>query len=885
MSRIRRWTPAVTFVSAFVVSTLCANVASAQSPINQWRRWETTITAARNYTTGSGQSQGNPYRDLVLRVRFTDSSTGGFFIQDAFWTGNTGGPTQFKVRTLLPAGNWAWRVESCTGTTGGFNCATDANLTPGTTGNIVVNAVTSSGVKLYDRGALTQLSSIIGGGAITRSHLLYDDFSSFFWGGDTAWVAPPREISGQQSPSAWVAYLDNRKAKGFSVVLVAPAPAWAAGPDWPALPAASGFSFDQVAGCSSGDPIPNVCSRPRPVYWNAFDNMVKQANDRDLVVGIVGVVDPVGLGGNNTFPNSPQAVDFARYVAARMGGSHVVFSPAFDIWATHFSKNGTSMQTVMNDVGNALKAAAPRHRVTNHLAGQSPCDHYQWFKSSGWMTFYLFQSGHASGNGGNNGVCPGKLPGESALRAAMRRVREMPLTLRAYTNPKMPAYNGEAVYDGHPNAVEPDTRYRVRQAGHVTMLSGGAGYTYGTSRLWQWYQVGNTIYNLGSATDMQRLILRFKDRSSLTPRHEWILNQTADPNHENKMVLASDSFSTVLAYLPGGATSIRINTASLSGLTCASGLWTKKWFNPPNNVLNTQAITCTQGTGWIQLNRPPTCGNANCDWVLELYNTGVSTLSAPAAAASLAVWTDRSADDGTTAIVAESTGGGGGGPFVVSPAGEAFQGAPQVARLGDGHLVVWQADGPDGSLHGVFAQRYDAAGRPRGDRFQVNEWTEGDQRDPVVVADALGNALLVWSSYGQDGDRGAIVARLFDRHGWPMGREFAVNEETAGHQERPLAGFAPDGGFAVAWSRRGGDGEPPAVAYRRFDPAARPLGGEVRFEGRPGEAMQPTSVEPAAGFVTLRWLADGESGEPRREVRRFDDRGREAMPPLRLDLR
>jgi len=57
MSHIRCRTHALTiaFVStvvAVVASLFVATATSAQSPINQWRRWETTITAARNYTTG-----------------------------------------------------------------------------------------------------------------------------------------------------------------------------------------------------------------------------------------------------------------------------------------------------------------------------------------------------------------------------------------------------------------------------------------------------------------------------------------------------------------------------------------------------------------------------------------------------------------------------------------------------------------------------------------------------------------------------------------------------------------------------------------------------------------------------------------------------------------
>jgi hypothetical protein len=345
-------------------------LAYGQDAIDQWKRWEKTIQSTRDYTSGGG----NPYRDLILRVEFTNSSTGQQFVQDAFWEGLAGSPRSFKVRSAFPPGSWNWRVLSCQGTTGSQNCATDPGWTPAS-GTVNVIAKTTTQIRLYDRGFPKQYVIRSGGFVSSYSPLFYFTGEPFFWVGDTAWAAPPREIYGQTA--AWNSFLSDRKTKGFTSVLLAPAVAWQPKPGetWMPLPSAAGFSFAQSGSCSAS--IPNDCSRPRTEYWNAFDTMVKQANDQDILVVIAGVIDPVRLADNGTYPNLQNAVDFARYLSARMAGSAVMFSPGFDDRINNRTSDGANtVEQVMNAVGPALKTAAPRHLVTNHLAGSATCPDY-----------------------------------------------------------------------------------------------------------------------------------------------------------------------------------------------------------------------------------------------------------------------------------------------------------------------------------------------------------------------------------------------------------------------------------------------------------------------------------------------------------------------------
>jgi hypothetical protein len=825
--------------------------------VSQWRRWEQALTSPVDYSLNGG----NPYRDLVLRIRFTGPS-GQTFTQDAFWEG----ARQFKVRTALPAGTWTWQIASCTGTTVGQACSA-SGWSP-SSGSIAVTASTSSGIRLYDRGFPAQLQSSVTG---AYSQILYGDYStSFYWAGDTAWAAPAREITGQTAQ--WSTFLADRKAKGFTMVLVAPAVAWTG-------IASPTDSFVQ-SGCTG--PIPNDCSMPKVSYWQAFDNLVEQANQKDITVVVAGVIDPNDLGAASSpkYPNPANAEDFARYLAARLAGNAVIFSPGFDDKPSSTTANGSTVQTSMNTVGAALKAAAPRHLVTNHLGGTSTSADYQAFKSSGWMSFYLFQSGHAKNqNGVASQPCPGWLSTEIREQAALRRASQMPMTLNTYSGPAMPSVNGEGPYDDYPSTTDPvDNRYRVRQAGHTSSLSNAQGFTYGMTNLGIWSNPG-TLFSAASSSDMQQLILRFKNRAGLPSHPEWIVTATTDPK---KMMLASDGASLVLAYLPvdGDTSSITMNTSALPGVSC-SGAWTYKWFDPTTNLSPVQNPPCSSTASQISLSKPQCNKPEGCDWIVEVQRTGaaLSGSSASLAQDRSEPWADFSSTDGTSAIrvsVSRLPASTAWADLVISPPGESFQESPRIARMGTGYFVVWQADGLDGSLEGIFAQRLDWQGGLVGDRIQINTFTEHDQRDPAIASDPQGNVIVVWSSYHQDGDLGGIYGQRFDSSGKPLGGELSISVLSKGHPTRPQVGSDATGNFVVAWETESGFEEGGSVSLRKFSRTGAALSDEIRIPQDTAVFLVDLQVAPLGNF-SVRWARRASTDVPNSHaMQQFDAAG----PPI-----
>jgi hypothetical protein len=221
----------------------------------------------------------------------------------------------------------------------------------------------------------------------------------------------------------------------------------------------------------------------------------------------------------------------------------------------------------------------------------------------------------------------------------------------------------------------------------------------------------------------------------------------------------------------------------------------------------------------------------------------------------LDVWRDLSAGDGTSAIRAQISDTGLDIPVVtVSPSGLAIQTAPQMASLPDGWVIVWHAEGLDGSLLGVYGQRLDARGNLVGGMFHVNTTTALDQRDPAIAADLVGNTVVVWSSYNQDGDLGGIYGQIFDPTGRMVGGEFQVHAVTVGNQARPQVAYLPNGAFVVGWTTEAMGDNQGALSLRLFDRNGLPITNEIRFSG--SESLHPELVdlEPTVNGFSLRWL-------------------------------
>ena len=149
---------------------------------------------------------------------------------------------------------------------------------------------------------------------------------------------------------------------------------------------------------------------------------------------------------------------------------------------------------------------------------------------------------------------------------------------------------------------------------------------------------------------------------------------------------------------------------------------------------------------------------------VNTYTTGyqdTASVAADPAGNFVVVWDGQRVDDPITGIFGQrfSISGVPLGPeFRVNTTTADFQILPSVAADAAGNFViVWGSDYQDG----IFGQRFDGAGAPLGPEFRINTYTTNQHVSPSVSADAAGNFVVAWTSPAQDGSVDGVFAQRF----------------------------------------------------------------------------------------------------------------------------
>ncbi|MGE5277432.1 MAG: S-layer homology domain-containing protein, partial [Acidobacteriota bacterium] len=206
-----------------------------------------------------------------------------------------------------------------------------------------------------------------------------------------------------------------------------------------------------------------------------------------------------------------------------------------------------------------------------------------------------------------------------------------------------------------------------------------------------------------------------------------------------------------------------------------------------------------------------------------------------------------------------------GSEFRVNTYTPGSQSYPAVAANSSGSfVVVWQSYGQDGDDAGIFGQRFDSTGAKVGGEFQVNTYTTSYQFHPSVAMDAAGNFVVVWESYRQDGSGAGVIGRRFNGSGAPQGGEFLINATTSGHQRTPHVASDASGNFVVVWSAYG-DGSEIGIVGRQFGASGSPRGGEftVNTFTLSAQILPDVAMGPAGNFMVV-WQSKGQDdfGDP-----------------------
>ena len=203
-----------------------------------------------------------------------------------------------------------------------------------------------------------------------------------------------------------------------------------------------------------------------------------------------------------------------------------------------------------------------------------------------------------------------------------------------------------------------------------------------------------------------------------------------------------------------------------------------------------------------------------------------------------------------------------GDPAIVNTETYKNQEMGDVSALANGGFVVTWTSGfnQDGANRGVFAQRYDASGTKVDGEFQVNSHTPSNQWNSAVTGLAGGGFVIAWQSNNQDGSLHGIYGQRYDSAGAETGPEFLINSTTSENQQEVSLAGLNDGGFIATWhsAHNGGLG----IFGQRYDAAGVKVEEEFQVSTHQpiGQSYSSvTNLEDGGFFVT--WISDDSSSQ------------------------
>ena len=190
------------------------------------------------------------------------------------------------------------------------------------------------------------------------------------------------------------------------------------------------------------------------------------------------------------------------------------------------------------------------------------------------------------------------------------------------------------------------------------------------------------------------------------------------------------------------------------------------------------------------------------------------------------------------------------------------QSRPEVAMDASGnYVVVWESWGQDGEYYGIYFQRYDNTGTPVGIETLVNNTTEFSQREPDVAMAADGKFVVSWQSQFEDTDGWGVWFALYDNTGTLIQRS-RVNDSSADEQQHARVAMSYDGNFVVGYADDGQDGDGWGVSFQGFSSTGVAQFAEVvpntttsGYQSMPDVAMDST------GNYLWVWQAENQDGD------------------------
>lgn len=527
------------------MASIAASTAQSEERVPIWTRFETRFESAATYT--------NPVQEIRVDAEFVSPSARRHAVE-AFWDGARIWRLRFSPDEL---GEWTFttrcRDAGLGGQRGRFLCVRYHGSNP-----------------LYRHGALRVSKN--------RRYLEHADGTPFFWMGDTAWNGLIKS-----SPQEWEWYLNDRAAKGFTVIQTI-ATHWNAG----AADSRGRTAYTGIERISID-----------PAFFADTDLRQNAINAHGLISSTILAHDS-GRNGPSPGMRLPdaQVLVLVRYLIARYGAHQVAWSLAGDRLYRYPGDDRWKR------IGRAVFGEHPVRLATVHAGPKV------WaaedFRGEPWYSFNGYQSGHWDGEVYLRWLCEGP-PAQDWRK-----------------EPGLPSINLEPNYEGYQSGTsgKPFTDAEVRRAAYWSLLvAPTAGVGYGAHGLWSWQASAAAAANhpeagvarpwteaLGfpGSTGMKHAKSLFTSIPwwRLAPAQELLAEQPGDQDvrHFAAMAQTSDR-ALALCYIPLGD-AVTVRTSALDHPREAH------WYNPRSGKWAARVPV----RGYRQTFQPPDDG----DWVLVI---------------------------------------------------------------------------------------------------------------------------------------------------------------------------------------------------------------------------------------------------------------------------
>ncbi len=181
---------------------------------------------------------------------------------------------------------------------------------------------------------------------------------------------------------------------------------------------------------------------------------------------------------------------------------------------------------------------------------------------------------------------------------------------------------------------------------------------------------------------------------------------------------------------------------------------------------------------------------------------------------------------------------------------------PSIASNRSSYFVTWESDGQDGSGDGVFGQLFDSSGNKVGNEFQVNTYSNNDQKNPSIASNRS-SYFVTWESDGQDGSGDGVFGQLFDSSGNKVGNEFQVNTYSNNDQKNPSVACNASFYF-VTWESDGQDGSGGGIFGQMFDSDGNKVGDEFQLNTYTNLSQVSPNIAANCLSYLITWESEGQ---------------------------